>query len=187
MWNFTNKKALVTGASQGIGFAIARMLEKAGAEVHIFDLAENPQHGSPGIFHQLDISDPDQVREMVCKLPTDLSLLVNNAGITRDRSLIKMSDLEWRQVIDVNLSGAFHVIRALAPAMRELGTGHIVNITSIAETFFLPLSPNPLPQPGVGRLFSEVRYNLFVAVTALCVVLVTLIVEIGRASCRERV
>ncbi|HED14182.1 MAG TPA: SDR family oxidoreductase, partial [Gammaproteobacteria bacterium] len=131
MWNFTNKKALVTGASQGIGFAIARMLEKAGAEVHIFDLVENPEHGSPGIFHQLDISDPDQVREIACELPTDLSLLVNNAGITRDRSLIKMSDLEWRQVIDVNLSGAFHVIRALAPAMRELGSGHIVNIASI--------------------------------------------------------
>ncbi len=131
MWNFTNKKALVTGASQGIGFSIARMLETAGAEVHIFDLAENPQHGSPGIFHVVDISDPEQVRVAVAQLPADLSLLVNNAGITRDRSLLKMSDSEWQQVIDVNLGGAFHLIRALAPVMREHGGGHIVNMASI--------------------------------------------------------
>jgi len=131
MWNFANKKALVTGASAGIGYAIARMLEKSGAEVHVFDLTENRQLGSPGVFHQLDISDPEQVRAAVSSLPPDLSLLVNNAGITRDRSLARMSDTEWQQVIDVNLSGAFHVIRALVPAMRELGNGHIVNIASI--------------------------------------------------------
>jgi len=131
MWNFANKKALVTGASQGIGYAIARMLEKSGAEVHIFDLAENTQHGSPGIFHQLDISDPQQVNKAVSELPADVSLLVNNAGITRDRSLVKMSDDEWQQVINVNLSGAFFVTRALAPAIREFGGGHIVNIVSI--------------------------------------------------------
>jgi len=131
MWNFTHKKALVTGASQGIGYAIACMLEESGAEVHVFDLAENPQQGSPGIFHRLDISDPQQVQEAVSRLPTDVSLLVNNAGITRDRSLLKMSDAEWQQVIDINLSGAFYVIRALAPAMRQLGAGQIVNIASI--------------------------------------------------------
>ena len=59
------------------------------------------------------------------------TLLVNNAGITRDRSLIKMSDEEWRDVLDVNLTGAFNTIRALAPGMAEAGGGRVVNITSI--------------------------------------------------------
>ena len=59
------------------------------------------------------------------------TILVNNAGVTRDRSLVKMSDVEWQQVVNVNLSGAFYVIRALAPAIRNFGGGHIVNITSI--------------------------------------------------------
>jgi len=56
---------------------------------------------------------------------------VNNAGITRDRSMVNMSDEEWNAVLSVNLTGAFHVTRALAPAMRKAGYGRIVNITSI--------------------------------------------------------
>jgi len=67
----------------------------------------------------------------VSKLPPDVSLLVNNAGITRDRSAVNMSDDEWSSVLSVNLTGAFHMIRALAPAMRKAGYGRIVNITSI--------------------------------------------------------
>jgi 3-oxoacyl-[acyl-carrier protein] reductase len=64
-------------------------------------------------------------------LPRAPSLLVNNAGITRDKTLLKMSDEEWRSVIDVNLTGAFHLIRAVAPGMVAAGYGRIVNVVSI--------------------------------------------------------
>jgi len=131
MWNFTGQKALVTGAASGIGLAIAQMLHAAGAEVHIFDVCENAGGPSPGLLHQVDISDPGRVRSAVEALPDDLTLLVNNAGITRDRTIAKMSDEEWQSVLDTNLSGAFYLIRALAPRMRELRRGRIVNITSI--------------------------------------------------------
>ena len=131
MWDFTAQKALVTGGASGIGLAIAQMLHDAGAEVHIFDLAINEQSPPPGIFHRVDISDPGSVRSAVEALPEDLTLLVNNAGITRDRTIAKMSDGEWQSVLDINLSGAFYLIRALAPRMRELRHGRIVNITSI--------------------------------------------------------
>jgi acetoacetyl-CoA reductase/3-oxoacyl-[acyl-carrier protein] reductase len=60
-----------------------------------------------------------------------VTLLVNNAGITRDKSLAKMTDEDWQAVLSVNLTGAFNVVRSLAPAMRQAGYGRIVNITSI--------------------------------------------------------
>jgi len=131
MWNFATQKALVTGGSSGIGRAIAQMLQEAGAEVHIFDLVEGDLDPAVGHFHQVDIGDPESIATAVAALPDDLTLLVNNAGITRDRTIAKMSDSEWQSVIDTNLNGAFYLIRALMPRMRELGRGRIVNITSI--------------------------------------------------------
>lgn len=130
MWDFASRKALVTGGASGIGLAIARMLRESGAEVHLFDL--QPGEGTlPGPFHRVDVGDPGAVAKAVAELPADLDLLVNNAGITRDRTIAKMSDDEWQAVLRTNLDGAFHTIRALAPGLRELGRGSIVNITSI--------------------------------------------------------
>ncbi len=131
MWDFDGRKALITGGANGIGLAIAQMLSDAGAEVHVFDLEENEQIPCPGIFHKVNIADSGSVQSAVETLPDDLGLLVNNAGITRDRTLAKMSDEEWRSVIDINLNGAFYLMRALAPRMRERQYGRIVNITSI--------------------------------------------------------
>ncbi len=131
MWNFKGRKAVVTGGASGIGRTIAIMLLEAGSEVHVFDIAENNDIDTPGIFHKVDIGQPSSVRQAIEELPEDVSLLVNNAGITRDRSLAKMSDDEWQSVIDINLSGAFYLIRALAPRMKQQGYGRIVNITSI--------------------------------------------------------
>ena len=82
-------------------------------------------------FLHVDITDAAAVAGAVAALPTTASLLVNNAGITRDRSLMKMSDAEWASVLNVNLTGAFIMIRAVAPAMTANGFGRIVNITSI--------------------------------------------------------
>jgi acetoacetyl-CoA reductase/3-oxoacyl-[acyl-carrier protein] reductase len=131
MWDFTGRKAIVTGGASGIGRTVAEMLQQAGAEVHIFDLTIGDADTLPGIFHQVNIGDPASVQAAVDELADDVTLLVNNAGITRDKSIAKMSDDEWSSVININLGGAFYLIRALAPRMREQGYGRIVNITSI--------------------------------------------------------
>jgi len=123
------RAALVTGGSRGIGRCIAERLAAEGARVHVFDLGEDP--GGRFTFHRVDVSAPAQVRAAVAALPPDTSLLVNNAGITRDRSLLKLSDDEWSAVLDVNLSGAFYVLRSVAALMAEARFGRIVNISSI--------------------------------------------------------
>ena len=128
--SFTGRTAVVTGGTRGLGLAITRALIKHGAKVHVFDVTP----GEPGDayqFHKVDISDSASVNAAVAQLPDKVSLLVNNAGITRDKSIGKMTDEDWQSVLSVNLTGAFYVVRALAPAMREAGYGRIVNITSI--------------------------------------------------------
>ncbi len=131
-WDFSGRRAVVTGAGRGIGAAIARALAAAGAAVHVLD-REPPATALDFAhrFHRVDIADPASVAACAGELPEDALLLVNNAGITRDRSLARMSDEEWEAVLAVNLGGAFRMIRALAPRMREAGYGRIVNVTSI--------------------------------------------------------
>jgi NAD(P)-dependent dehydrogenase (short-subunit alcohol dehydrogenase family) len=129
-FSFTGRSAIVTGGSRGIGRAIADALHDAGAEVHVFDVSE-PAAGFPHAFVAVDITDAKAVDAAVAALPSTPTLLVNNAGITRDRSLAKMSDGEWAAVIATNLTGAFNMIRAVAPRMAAKGGGRIVNITSI--------------------------------------------------------
>ena len=79
----------------------------------------------------MDITDSAAVSAAAAALPAPAAFLVNNAGITRDRSAVNMTDEEWQAVLSVNLTGAFHMARALAPSMRKAGYGRIVNITSI--------------------------------------------------------
>ena len=129
-YNFEGRVAVVTGGARGIGLAITRALIAHGATVHVFDVAPG-EAGDAYQFHQVNIADSASVAEAVAKLPAKPTLVVNNAGITRDRSMINMSDDEWQSVLGVNLTGAFNVLRALAPGMREAGYGRIVNITSI--------------------------------------------------------
>jgi acetoacetyl-CoA reductase/3-oxoacyl-[acyl-carrier protein] reductase len=129
-WDFNGRAAVVTGGGRGIGRTIADALAAAGAEVHAFDVGA--PDGTPAFAcHEVDVSDAAAVNAAVAALPDNVTLLVNNAGITRDRSLAKMSDDEWQSVLSVNLTGAFNLVRALAPRMRAAGHGRIVNITSI--------------------------------------------------------
>ena len=122
----------MTGGASGIGLAITLALMDQGVRVHVFDVSagEKPLE-SPCQFHLVDITDSKAVTEAVAQISDPISLLVNNAGITRDRSTIKMSDEEWTSVISVNLTGAFNMVRALAPGMVQARYGRIVNITSI--------------------------------------------------------
>jgi acetoacetyl-CoA reductase/3-oxoacyl-[acyl-carrier protein] reductase len=131
-FDFREHRTIVTGGSRGIGRAIANALENAGAYVSVFDMNE-PDHmeSFPHGFIRVDVADSDAVTAAMEKFSGVPTLLVNNAGITRDHSIAKMSDADWAAVLNTNLTGAFNMIRAVAPRMAKQGFGRIVNVTSI--------------------------------------------------------
>jgi len=129
------KTALVTGASRGIGRAIALELARAGASVVVgyrsgAEEAEAVASEAGGRAVQADVGDPDEAKRLV-EEAGDLDVLVNNAGVTRDGLIARMSDEDWRAVIDTNLGGVFHTCRAAARGMMRRRAGSIVNISSI--------------------------------------------------------
>jgi 3-oxoacyl-[acyl-carrier protein] reductase len=129
------KRALVTGASRGIGRAIALELARAGAEV-VVGYRSGEQEAAAvaaeanGRAIQADVSDPDSARSLV-EAAGDLDVLVNNAGLTRDGLLARMSDDDWRDVIETNLSSVFYTCRAVSRPMMKRRSGSIVNVSSI--------------------------------------------------------
>jgi 3-oxoacyl-[acyl-carrier protein] reductase len=129
------KTALVTGASRGIGRAIAAELARAGASVVIGyrSGAEEAQAIAAeigGRAVQADVSNPEEAARLV-EEAGDLDILVNNAGLTRDGLLARMSDDDWRTVIETNLSSVFYTCRAVTRPMMKKRGGSIVNISSI--------------------------------------------------------
>jgi 3-oxoacyl-[acyl-carrier protein] reductase len=129
------KLALVTGGSRGIGRAIALELGEAGAEVVVGyrtgrDEAEAVASEIGGRAVQADVSDPESAKALV-EAAGDVDVLVNNAGLTRDGVLARMSDDDWRTVIDTNLSSVFYTCRAAARTMMRRRSGAIVNVSSI--------------------------------------------------------
>jgi len=129
------KNALVTGASRGIGRAIAVELAHAGASVVIGyragkEEAEELAAEIGGRAVQADVSNPDEAARLV-EEAGDLDVLVNNAGLTRDGLLARMSDDDWRVVIETNLSSVFYTCRAVTRPMMKKRAGAIVNVSSI--------------------------------------------------------
>jgi 3-oxoacyl-[acyl-carrier protein] reductase len=129
------KRALVTGASKGIGRAIAEELAGAGAEVVVgyrtgAEEAEALAREIEGRAVQADVSKADEAARLV-EEAGDLDILVNNAGVTRDGLLARMSDDDWRTVIDTNLSSVFYTCRAVCRPMMKKRSGSIVNVSSI--------------------------------------------------------
>jgi 3-oxoacyl-[acyl-carrier protein] reductase len=129
------KTALVTGASRGIGRAIATELAQAGASVVIGyrsgadeAAALADELGARAV--QADVSSPEDAKRLVDEAG-DLDILVNNAGLTRDGVLARMSDEDWRVVIETNLSSVFYTCRAVTRGMMKRRSGSIVNISSI--------------------------------------------------------
>ena len=138
------KVALVTGGSRGIGRAIALELGRQGADVALNYhasheaaekvLAELVQMGVRAKAYCMDIADAKQVADMIGAVQQDLgavSILVNSAGITRDKSFAKMTRAQWDEVIATNLGGPFNITQAVLGPMLELGWGRIVNISSV--------------------------------------------------------
>jgi 3-oxoacyl-[acyl-carrier protein] reductase len=129
------KLALVTGASRGIGRAIATELAAAGAELVLGyrsgkDEADElaSQLGARAI--QADVSSPGDAKRLV-EEAGDVDVLVNNAGLTRDGLLARMSDDDWRTVLETNLSSVFYTCRAVTRPMMKKRRGAIVNISSV--------------------------------------------------------
>lgn len=141
--------ALITGGATGIGRAIALELAQHGAHIafNYYDsgdgraradaertAAELRQCEVQVFYRACDVRDPDDVARLVADTVEALGglhILVNNAGIGRDRALWRMTDEQWRDVLDTNLTGAFHMIRAVAPIFRKQQFGKIVNISSV--------------------------------------------------------
>ncbi len=139
----SNRTALVTGASRGIGKAIALALADAGANV--FAVATKPDlleevcvacraKGARAIAHAADVSAPDAAEKAVERAIADLGridILVNNAGITRDNLIMRMKDEDWSKVLDVNLTGVFRFLKAVTRPMMKQRSGRIINIASV--------------------------------------------------------
>ena len=128
------KLALVTGASRGIGRAIAAELAKQGATVIGTATSEEGAARIPGIGRVLDVRDAaacDALIEAVQKESGDILILVNNAAVTRDNLALRMKDAEWDEVIDTNLKAVFRLSRAVMRGMMKARWGRIINITSV--------------------------------------------------------
>lgn len=131
--DFGGEVALVTGGSSGIGLAIARALAAAGARVHVLDRQEPPEREVLR-FHELDLAHRGSAATAIERIAASegrIDHLVQCAGITRDAVLWKLSDDDWEDVLGVNLTAAFRVLRAVVPHMRRAGRGRVVNIASI--------------------------------------------------------
>ncbi|MCP9807831.1 3-oxoacyl-[acyl-carrier-protein] reductase [Cyanobium sp. HWJ4-Hawea] len=147
--------ALVTGASRGIGRAIAIALAAEGAEV-VVNYANSPEAadavveaivgaGGKAWSHRANVADEAQVEDLIKTLldrSGRLDVLVNNAGITRDGLLMRMKTADWQSVLDLNLTGVFLCTRAVSRSMLKARSGRIINITSVVALMGNPGQAN---------------------------------------------
>jgi len=145
MFALTDKVAVVTGAAQGIGKAIAQTLAQLGADVVIADLQADKAEataeeiaadtGRQTFAIEVDVSDSDSAKSMIDQAVAKfghVDILVNNAGITRDNLIMRMKEADWDQVININLKGAFNCSKAVVRFMMKQRHGRIVNISSVS-------------------------------------------------------
>lgn len=140
MFDLTGKVALITGATGGIGGAIATALHKAGATVVLSGRKEDAlknlqtQLGDCAEIFVADLAEKGAADKLIADVEAacgKIDILVNNAGLTRDTLALRMDDAKWQEVIDVNLTAPFQLARACLKGMMKNRTGRIINITSI--------------------------------------------------------
>ncbi|CUR55534.1 3-oxoacyl-(acyl-carrier-protein) reductase [metagenome] len=136
-FDFSDQTVIVTGAGRGIGMAIAEFFVTAGARTHLLDAdldtvtTAAADLGATG--HRCDVSSTAEVEAVVAAVYAEdgaIDVLVNNAGILRDRMLWKLDDDDWDSVLRVHAGGTFRMTRACIPHFRRAGYGRVVNVTS---------------------------------------------------------
>ena len=170
MFSLEKKNALVTGASGDIGRSIAIALHDAGAEVIISGTRLEPlevlksELGERAHIILCDLSDKDEVRLMLSKAIETLGsidILINNAGITQDNLFMRMSDDEWNNVINVNLSSTMQLCRGVLRGMMKSRWGRIVNISSVVGVTGNPGQANyAASKAGVIGMSKSLAYEV---------------------------
>jgi len=142
-----DRVAIITGAAGGIGLTTAEVFAREGATVAMADFKveqgeelarELRQKGYEATFFQVNVADRQSVDEMVEKVQSaygKIDILINNAGITRDAMLSKLTVEDFQTVLDVNLTGVFHCTQAVLPAMIANGRGRIINTSSVSGVY----------------------------------------------------
>ena len=136
-----DKIALITGGANGIGLATTQRFAKEGAKIVLWDVSSKGndvaeqlrREGYDVIFKRVSVTDQDEVQRAMAEALEyfgRIDILINNAGITRDRTLLKMTKQEWDDVISVNLTGVFNCTQAIAPITKEQNYGRIVSASS---------------------------------------------------------
>lgn len=143
MFKLGNKVSIVTGASKGIGKAIAKIFAQAGTHVVCVSRTKDDlnilkkeilKDGGSVSIYSCDVSNFDEVEGLIRNTVEEFSkidIIVNNAGITRDGLIMRMSDEDWNTVIDINLKGTFNAIKAVSRQMMKQRSGRIINISSV--------------------------------------------------------
>jgi 3-oxoacyl-[acyl-carrier protein] reductase len=145
MIDLTDKVAVITGAAQGIGRAIAETLAQQGAHIVVADLQEEKAEataqeiaastGQRAIAVKVDVSDMASAKAMIDRVMDEfgrIDILVNNAGTTRDNLIMRMSEADWDLIININLKGAFNCTKAVIRPMMKQRSGRIINISSVS-------------------------------------------------------
>ena len=147
MKRLADKVAVITGGADGIGKATALRFSAEGATAVIWDMNEEKgtklceeirSEGGKADFYKVNVADYQQVESTTAEVLAKfgkIDILINNAGITRDASLKKMTPELWQQVIDVNLSGVFYCTKAISPFMADRGYGRIITTSSVVGLY----------------------------------------------------
>lgn len=143
-FDFQNKKVVVTGGARGIGLQVTRQFLEAGATVSVWEYSpesiasakqELVSFGNRIHFQQVDVSKPASVEAAAQALAAPVDILINNAGITRDKSFGKMSAEDFEVVIATNLNGVFHCTKALLPKFADTPHKRIISISSVVALY----------------------------------------------------
>lgn len=153
--DLTGKTALITGAGRGIGCDIARKLSQMGANIVINDIASSTdadvttqeliEAGGNATCLKGDVRNFEEIEKIIQKTLDKfgrIDILVNNAGITKDGLMMRMSDSDWDDVLDINLKGAFHMIKAVTRPMMKQRSGTIINLASVVGVMGNPGQAN---------------------------------------------
>ncbi|MFA5670147.1 MAG: beta-ketoacyl-ACP reductase [Balneolaceae bacterium] len=141
--NFKNQVILITGGAAGIGKSTAQAFNKLGGTVVIWDLNEEAGNAlvkefGNGLFQKVDVTNYEEVGESIQKIIEaygKIDVLINNAGITMDKTLKNMDPATWQKVIDVNLTGVFNCTQQVVPFMLEVQKGVILNASSVVGLY----------------------------------------------------